>query len=160
MLCSGLSANSGNQREHWKNAAERCAAYQEDGYPAGRWRLPTEAEIEFVILLEMNNYIDTPENVNFQYWDHYYWTSSGTYYDCSKNSPTGQREDATGVIEFTSPGNDAPYDVSNGKVRVSERCVYDLWYWGDEPYNNDGEKIPAGSTEAPATQWLGYMLAQ
>ena len=29
-------------------AEKRCAAYQENGYPAGRWRVPTEAEIWFM----------------------------------------------------------------------------------------------------------------
>ena len=29
----------------------RCAAYQEDGYPAGRWRLATYAELEFIAML-------------------------------------------------------------------------------------------------------------
>ena len=28
---------------------KRCASYQEDGYPAGRWRLPTRAEFQFIL---------------------------------------------------------------------------------------------------------------
>ena len=28
---------------NYENAQKRCAAYQENGYPAGRWRLPTKA---------------------------------------------------------------------------------------------------------------------
>ena len=29
-----------------EDARKRCASYQEDGYPAGRWRVPTAAEVE------------------------------------------------------------------------------------------------------------------
>lgn len=32
----------------WQSARFKCATYQEDGYPAGRWRLPTKAEIDFI----------------------------------------------------------------------------------------------------------------
>ncbi len=31
-----------------QSARFKCATYQEDGYPAGRWRLPTKAEIDFI----------------------------------------------------------------------------------------------------------------
>ena len=31
-----------------RSARFKCATYQEDGYPAGRWRLPTKAEIDFI----------------------------------------------------------------------------------------------------------------
>ena len=33
------------------DAKKRCASYQEDGYPAGRWRIPTKAEIEYMAML-------------------------------------------------------------------------------------------------------------
>ena len=33
------------------SAQFKCATYQEDGYPAGRWRLPTMAEIVFIATL-------------------------------------------------------------------------------------------------------------
>ena len=29
----------------------RCAGYQEAGYPAGRWRVPTMAEINYIVQL-------------------------------------------------------------------------------------------------------------
>ncbi|MCH5335754.1 MAG: hypothetical protein J1D86_08160 [Alistipes sp.] len=38
-------------------ARRRCAAYQEGGYPAGRWRLPTRAEIEFISQLSRDGRI-------------------------------------------------------------------------------------------------------
>ena len=41
-----------------ETARKRCATYQEAGYPAGRWRLPTEAEINFVINLQRYGFIN------------------------------------------------------------------------------------------------------
>lgn len=82
-----------------ERAQRRCAAYQENGYPAGRWRLPTEAEIKFVQKLSDGDYIPA-------LFEGYYWASSGNLVK-SNNVP------------------------DNAKNFV--RCVYDLWYWGDEP---------------------------
>lgn len=111
----------------WRSAAMRCAAYQEDGYPAGRWRLPTEAEIRFCRELQRYGYIE-----DMFYDTNRYWTASGTYY---YNGSTGSTE-----------------------ATASSRCVYDLWYWGDEPYNNNGVQIKEGVTpNTPATVWLGFM---
>ena len=138
MVSSSYAADGGNGSVRWKNSAERCAAYQEDGYPAGRWRLPTEAEIEFIINLETSGYLD-PNNVIF-HPTHSYWSSTGRfYYGATK--------------EFTTPPNNA---YPSG-VTVSTRCIYDLWYWGDEPYNNQGVQIKEGVTPStPATIWLGF----
>ena len=153
MITSGLAADANHTNEHWKNAAERCASYQEDGYPAGRWRLPTEAEIEFVIQLENtdnsasgeDNYLD-PANVIF-HPDHSYWASTGRYYYGKEH-------------EFTTPGTVRPYlDQNTWHVAVSNRCVYDLWYWGEEKYNGAGVKITEGVTDTtPAEQWIGFKM--
>lgn len=119
--------NSQTRDGSWRSAAMRCAAYQEDGYPAGRWRLPTEAEIRFCRELQRYGYIE-----DMFYDTNRYWTASGTYY----------YNGATGSTEATA----------------SSRCVYDLWYWGDEPYNNNGVQIKEGVTpNTPATVWLGFM---
>ncbi|MBO4634490.1 MAG: hypothetical protein J5669_03875 [Bacteroidales bacterium] len=55
-----------------QSAKFKCATYQEDGFPAGRWRLPTEAEIVFISSL--NSYGDfvrlfTPTSK--------YWSANG-----------------------------------------------------------------------------------
>lgn len=86
-----------------KNGAPlRCATYQEDGYPAGRWRVPTAAEIAFVQKLQREEAIETI-------------FVDGTYYFCS-----------TGTIQLE---NNA-YDTE--RTTGSVRCVYDEWYWGSE----------------------------
>ena len=126
MLASGLGANT--KQGVWKSNAERCAAYQEDGYPAGRWRLPTEAEILFCRLLQSYSYIGSVfQSSNF------YWANTGRYITSSGTFTQG---------------------ASNSSCSV--RCIYDLWYWGDEPYDNNGNKITDDSG-TPATTWLGFM---
>ena len=130
----GSNANNSNftQGGNWRTAAERCSAYQEDGYPAGRWRLPTEAEVSFCRQIQANGYIS-----GLYYPSNPYWTASGTIYQSGATHTPGDTETA------------------------SVRCVYDLWYWGEESYDGSGNKIPNGPdgepTGTPATVWLGYM---
>lgn len=50
------------------DAKKRCAAYQEYGYPAGRWRLPTVAEFEYVQSLSDNGIIPQLYTSNSNYW--------------------------------------------------------------------------------------------
>lgn len=86
---------------------KRCAAYQENGYPAGRWRIPTEAEIQFVIGLSDEGYI--PE-----LFDGDYYASSGRYYSSGRGFSRNPDK--------------------NGSHAV--RCIYDVWYWGDDQIAN------------------------
>jgi len=90
----------------YNNAKKRCAAYQEDGYPAGRWRIPTRAEIYYMVMLKTYNRIPVLLSSGS-----YYWGSDGRGY-----SPTD-----SGEI------NDRDGDSGNCNVR----CVYDEWYWTD-----------------------------
>ena len=55
-------------------AEKRCAAYQENGYPAGRWRVPTEAEILFIVNRSNAGVFPT-------LFDGIYRASSGRCYD-------------------------------------------------------------------------------
>lgn len=85
------------------DAQKRAATYQEAGYSAGRWRLPTEAEIMFITARQREGVIpvlfamDSSSN---------YWASSGRLYR------NGQFYDAS----------------SNAQGYM--RFVYDTWYWG------------------------------
>lgn len=90
----------------YDNAKRRCASYQENGFPAGRWRVPTEAEIQYVVNLSREQKI--PE-----LFDGNYYASSGRNYS-------------------SSSGNFTSSDRSNPSVR----CVYDVWYWGEEKVGN------------------------
>lgn len=92
-----------------EGAAMRCASYQEAGYPAGRWRLPTTAEIQFVISLQQKGAIQ-----NIFYGGNYYYSST----DQVRNQSTIDIR----AIQWEQSG-----------FTGSVRCVYDEWYWGSEP---------------------------
>ena len=85
------------------NAQKRAATYQEAGYSAGRWRLPTEAEIMFITARQREGVIpvlfamDSSSN---------YWASSGRLYR-----------------------NGQFYNASTN-AQGYMRFVYDTWYWG------------------------------
>lgn len=118
----------------YENSRTRCAAYQESGYPAGRWRLPTSAEIEFFVMLSENGCITTlfnpGEDSSTQY--SYYWAAGGLGYtgsgfkqisNLTPNTSSTSSEYYTGSIS----------GWSYTKHMVYTRCVYDVWYWGEEP---------------------------
>lgn len=87
------------------SAKYRCAAYQEAGYPAGRWRLPTPAELQVVGKLCAEGKLD---NI---FYDNYTYASSG------------------GMYTYNSNGTFTP---SSDRASRSVRCVYDVWYWTDK----------------------------
>ncbi len=89
----------------FESAKERCAVYQENGYPAGRWRIPTEAEIEYIVNLSTKNQIPILFN-----------TEDGSYYAASGKKWNGTQWQS---------GNGSYYGTF-------VRCVYDVWYWGDD----------------------------
>ena len=102
-------------------ARRRCAAYQEAGRPAGRWRLPTKAEVKYVANLSKEGKI--PILFGLSGNDATYWTSTGIVkVDRNLN-----------VTNADSDGTDAV------------RCVYDDWYW----IKQDGtpDLAPGGSRE-------------
>lgn len=101
-LVSGYSYNNGGRT--YKKNLTRCASYQEDGFPAGRWRLPTKAEIEFIKKIEAKGLILQLFAGETKYWcPTGYW--SGTSYT-----------DVNNILDNTS-------------TTGCSRCVYDEWYW-------------------------------
>ena len=88
------------------HAMWRCAGYQEDGFPGGRWRLPTMSEIKFIAQLSANGVFE--------------FMFKGDYWS------------ANGVVNVNTNGTvkEVP-----GATSALLRCVYDAWYWGDEQWN-------------------------
>ena len=91
-------------------AKKRCASYQEGGYPAGRWRIPTKAEVEYIVGLSEERKI--PRLFGEVDTDTNYWVSSGYY-----NTDTGYHTGTNSVVYV--------------------RCVYDVWYWGNTTIEED-----------------------
>jgi len=107
----------------FENAQRRCAAYQEDGYPAGRWRLPTVAEITYISQLTSYNLIPRLLGASTT------TGNSGATSDYWCNSGYMTVYNGTGVVNAPVYGSD--YTSTETK---SVRCVYDDWYWNNSEY--------------------------
>ena len=113
-----VASGYGFYQVSWSNmnakttAKYRCAGYQEAGYPAGRWRVPTPAELEVIGKLCSEGKIPS-----IFYGTYSYMSSNGPYY---YNSNGTFRQD--GDVD------------TNGD---SIRCVYDTWYWKDKSKNTN-----------------------
>ena len=134
-----IASSYGKTNALWyRNARTRCAAYQENGYPAGRWRLPTDAEIEFLVTLSEKGIIPTlfspgGQNNNGTAYYSYYWAGG---YEAYYGSGFSNMESRSGD-ESTWNNQSYQYDQYFGTTRyryhsVYTRCVYDVWYWGEE----------------------------
>lgn len=103
-----------------KNFAEyRCATYQEDGFPAGRWRLPTFGEVSFIAQLSANGTFATLFNTG-----KYYWSAHGAV--------------------LVQGGTSGQVELKTNITKALLRCVYDTWYWGDDQteYDNWRKSTP------------------
>lgn len=98
--------NSVRTYSYLTNGKYRCAGYQENGYPAGRWRLPTPAEILYVGRLGAEGKVEGIFVNNVVYL-----SSNGGYRYLEDNGGSVTKE---------------------GDTSATLRCVYDLWYWKDK----------------------------
>ena len=108
-----------NGSDKLESLKKRCASYQEDGYPAGRWRLPTEAEFKFILMQVNRNPAYLPP---MYIKSHNYWCAHGL----------GQ-VDGNGNVTMNYVTEAFYYDYRGTKTGYSTRCVYDEWYWGSDP---------------------------
>ena len=88
------------------HARYRCAGYQEDGFPGGRWRIPTMSEIKFIAQLSAKGVFEPM--FKSKYWS------------------------ANGVVNVDVSNGSVTSVVADDALL---RCVYDSWYWGDEQWN-------------------------
>lgn len=91
-----------------ENARKRIASYQETGCPAGRWRLPTYGELQFIITLSSSGKIPV------------LFTKGSTYWT------------AQGPCQVSSNGAYITLTTPNNNTRAAVRGVYDEWYWEEK----------------------------
>lgn len=103
----------------FEGATKRCATYQEAGYPAGRWRLPTEAELYFLYSLQNMKAINNLFNPG-----NGYWASSGNVFGEQINNSSGRDDGLTYTFRRANAGHQGHHSM---------RCVYDTWFWGETP---------------------------
>ena len=109
LVSSSLNAMLTTGLPTFDQAVSRAAVYQEAGYPAGRWRIPTEAEMAFIVARQQDGTIPDLYVAGSDYW-----------------SGSGR------LMTISTSGTSITMKDGNGD-RQSVRFVYDLWYWGDEP---------------------------
>lgn len=121
---------------NYYTALLRCAAYQEDGYPAGRWRIPTKAEIEYCIKLQEAGAIPELFTMSANYA-----TSSNKVTDGSSFSTVADKDENRVV-----------------------RCVYDTWYWGKAPVLTPETYVETSPDPYPGTydayKWGGFKTSK
>lgn len=88
-------------------ARKRVASYQECGCPAGRWRLPTYGELQFIVSLSSTNKIPRLFNISANYWT------------------------AQGLCTINNDGTITRNTSTSGTGYV--KGVYDDWYWEQYP---------------------------
>ena len=99
----------------YAHAFRRCASYQEKGRPAGRWRLPTMAEVSYITKLSTDGMIVRLFGSNNNNTTSNYWCNSG--YITVYNGTNAASKQAPVTHEGVFTGS------------CSVRCVYDEWYW-------------------------------
>lgn len=129
------SSRGATERVSRIGAKRRCASYQENGRPAGRWRVPTSGEIKYIVNLSSQKKIP------------YLFGKEPT----TNNNPTLIYWSASGAVEVTNnynaPGSVRELNEDELPTTTYVRCVYDEWYWkdkcdkgtftwGDRPYQN------------------------
>lgn len=95
----------------------RAATYQEQGYPAGRWRLPTLAEFKYIVQLSIDKKI--PEL--YTSGNQIYWTAQGAYYISDDEGDAGK------ILPAPPP------KIGTRRSYYNIRPVYDEWYWEQFP---------------------------
>lgn len=108
LVSSSLNAMLTSSLPTFDQAVSRAAVYQETGYPAGRWRIPTEAEMAFIVARQQDGTIPDLYVAGSDYW-----------------SGSGR------LMSISSSGTKITMKDGNGD-KQSVRFVYDLWYWGDD----------------------------
>lgn len=143
------SSRGATQPMTYANAFRRCASYQEFGYPAGRWRLPTVAEIQYIAKLNADGKITRllgGDRISYSTWggtqyrsdtwqaskddadcSTLYWCNTGymKVYDGKDSNWVNNNGGKVPAPEIGTDNADATTDGSTYYVR----CVYDDWYW-------------------------------
>ena len=112
----------------YQEAQRRCASYQELQYPAGRWRIPTVGEIEYIMNLSGGDKIPTLFTLSTNNSTNYYWSAQGRIEARLTNG------------KLTVPTN------TNGNAAV--RCVYDEWDWEGSTIKTTATQTYDGETFA------------
>ncbi len=132
LVSSGLTEGvQGYSPDDFVSYFKRGATYQEAGYPAGRWRLPTEAEIAFIAARQYDGTIPKIFNESVPYF-----ASSGRFVVIPRDRTkpmeyyTYDQLDTNFYYVDEDGRQYGPYPYRN---LIDAKFIYDAWYWGLEP---------------------------
>lgn len=126
----------GSTGPSWYDLVRRCATYQESGYPAGRWRLPTKSEVSYIYALQEKGLI--PE----------------IFVHGAAGSETQGYYCATDTFSFEEGADKLSFTDEIYKLTRSMRCVYDEWYW-----EQTDDKVNGNYMNAPQITVKGRLPA-
>lgn len=144
-ICSSYGGSSPYMTREMSR--RRAAAYQEMGYCAGRWRLPTYAEVKYMMELAADQKIPRLfGSAGSNTW--YYWCAQGAVL-----VPGATAADQTVSIVRNPAQNGLPNGGSGAasrpftgdNYRDHTRFVYDEWYWGSETLTPSSQTPNANS---------------
>ena len=121
----------------------RAAAYQEMNFPAGRWRLPTNAEVEYMMTLAEQFKIPRLFGRYDQGETWGYWCAHGLMMVPRKSSqnPAYLVEYAPNnkvTIWITTSSSHEFDNINDQAIIARARFVYDEWYWGETEASSMG----------------------
>ena len=126
-----------------QNARRRCASYQQYGYPAGRWRIPTEAEARFIYKLE-----DTRHALPNIFVDKDVWVNGGHYNLSSNRYLSGNA--VVRCVYDTWYWEQVDAEGHEGLNRIPDpdgtKANWHYFTWGDRPKENPQTKSGGGKT--------------
>ena len=140
-----LNDNVNGYTHYIRNEARfRCATYQEAGRPAGRWRVPTKAEIKYLVQLSVDKKIPA------LFGNPVYPTTYASYY--SANGILGVRSSDNDIRELTEQeASDYYLSGTMFPPSIAVRCIYDEWYWTQI----DGTNLPTPNGVKETTFYWG-----
>lgn len=119
-LVSSLYSEVGDdETTNYKIAQKRAATYQEAGYPGGRWRLPTEAEMRLIFKIQSNQ-----ELRNDFFHGKYILEKKRQYFMADKR-----------CCYWDDDGGSPVFYIAGGNIdfKAHSKFVYDTWIWGNAP---------------------------
>lgn len=140
-----LNDNVNGYTHYIRNEARfRCATYQEAGRPAGRWRVPTKAEIKYLVQLSVDKKIPA------LFGNPMYPTTYASYYSAS--GILGVRSSDNDIRELTEEeASDYYLSGTMFPPSIAVRCIYDEWYWTQI----DGTNLPTPNGVKETTFYWG-----
>lgn len=140
----------------FERAEERCAAYQENGYPAGRWRLPTVAEIDFLIRLSTYEHIPALFTTNSA--ELYQSNNNGTQFTLAYTYYSSYWSNGPSVYAgkpYTDNGHTSPYELGGTEVTLTapgtQSGTYRYYWWvpnnGSYAYTSHSKDLVSANSE-------------